>query len=147
MPIKPENRKRYPSDWKAIRTEVLERANNRCEQCQAPNGEMIARGGEDDAGTYMTSDAAVYDAANGALLGAHYRMSDYCVDRMTKIVLTIAHIDHVPENCGGPGNRPNLLALCQRCHLAHDAEHHAANAAATRRSRRAVGDLFEDHAQ
>lgn len=143
MPIKPENRKRYPADWKAIRAEVLERAQHRCEQCQAPNGQMIARGAGDDAGTYMTSEASVFDAATGVMLALCYPMSSYSVDRMTKVVLTIAHLDHVPENCGEPGNRPNLRAWCQRCHLAHDADHHAANAAATRRGRRALGDLFE----
>lgn len=30
-PIKPENRGRYPKDWKAIRAQVLERAGHRCE--------------------------------------------------------------------------------------------------------------------
>ena len=28
MPIKPENKARYPKDWKAIRAEVLERAGS-----------------------------------------------------------------------------------------------------------------------
>ena len=35
------------------------------------------------------------------------------------IVLTIAHIDHTPENCSDY----NLKALCQRCHNQYDAEH------------------------
>ena len=45
MPIKPENQKRYPKDWKAIRERILERANNCCEgspaypDCRAANGE------------------------------------------------------------------------------------------------------------
>lgn len=37
------------------------------------------------------------------------------------VVLTIAHLDHTPENC----DPDNLLAMCQRCHLAYDAESHA----------------------
>lgn len=37
MPIKPENRDRYPKNWDAIRQKVLERANNRCEWCGAEN--------------------------------------------------------------------------------------------------------------
>ena len=37
MPIKPENRARYPADWKAIRARILERARNRCERCDVPN--------------------------------------------------------------------------------------------------------------
>jgi len=56
----------------------------------------------------------------------------------SRVVLTIAHMDHDethmdPERC---------RALCQRCHLSWDAQHHARNAAATRRARLAVGDLF-----
>lgn len=37
------------------------------------------------------------------------------------VVLTIAHLDHMPENC----QRANLKAMCQRCHLVYDQEHHA----------------------
>jgi hypothetical protein len=53
-------------------------------------------------------------------------------------VLTIAHRDHAPENC----DDENLFAAYQRCHLAYDAEHHRRNAPATRRARKATGDLF-----
>jgi hypothetical protein len=63
------------------------------------------------------------------------------------VVLTVAHLDHVPENCGEPRNRPNLKAMCQRCHLTYDAKHHARNAAATARSRRASADLFAVHGE
>lgn len=31
MPIKPENRARYPKTWPAIRERILARAGNRCE--------------------------------------------------------------------------------------------------------------------
>lgn len=44
--------------------------------------------------------------------------------RIIRIVLTIAHLDHQPENCADD----NLRAWCQRCHLAYDAQHHAATA-------------------
>lgn len=38
-----------------------------------------------------------------------------------RIVLTIAHLNHHPEDC-----RPeNLRALCQRCHNQYDAKHRA----------------------
>lgn len=47
------------------------------------------------------------------------------------VVLTVAHLDHDTTN-----NRDsNLLAMCQRCHLNYDAEHHAKNAARTRAER------------
>ena len=138
MPIKPENKARYPNDWPAIRTAILERAGNRCERCKVLNRTRIARGGGDDTGTYMTADAEVYDDTNGMLLTLGYQMSNYHVLRMTDIVLTIAHLDHTPENC----DPANLQALCQKCHLAYDAKHHAASAQQTRRARLAVGDLF-----
>lgn len=38
MPIKTENRHRYPPNWRAIRAAILERAGDRCEQCDVPNG-------------------------------------------------------------------------------------------------------------
>lgn len=31
MPIRPENRDRYPPDWPEIRARILRRAGNRCE--------------------------------------------------------------------------------------------------------------------
>jgi 5-methylcytosine-specific restriction endonuclease McrA len=38
MPIRVENRDRYPADWKAISLAVRERAGQRCEWCPAENG-------------------------------------------------------------------------------------------------------------
>lgn len=142
MPIKPENRARYPHDWKAIRAEILQRAGNRCEKCKAKHMSMIARGGGDDAGTYMTDDALVFDDQNGEQLG-QCRMSEYEVDRMVQVVLTIAHLDHTPEN----NARTNLRAWCQKCHLAYDAPHHAVTAAATRRARCPTPDMFDGEAK
>jgi len=37
-----------------------------------------------------------------------------------KVVLTIAHLNHTP----GDDREENLKALCQRCHLAFDKDHH-----------------------
>lgn len=62
----------------------------------------------------------------------------------SRVVLTTAHLDHQPENNGEPGNRPNLRAWCNRCHLTYDAKHHARTAAATRRAKLGVGDLFQE---
>jgi len=56
----------------------------------------------------------------------------------SRVVLTISHTDHDITN-----NDPtNLRALCQRCHLQHDAKLHAHHAAETRRRKReAAGQL------
>ncbi|MCB1918617.1 MAG: hypothetical protein KDJ28_01400 [Candidatus Competibacteraceae bacterium] len=141
MPIKPENRKRYPDNWQEIRAATLKRAGNACEQCGVPNSIVIARGIDDDAGTFMIADTgAVHDADTGEYRG-RAKGSEYCSRKMIRVVLTIAHLDHTPEH-----NAPeNLRALCQRCHLAHDRDHHQQTAYKTRRRLLALGDLF-DHA-
>ena len=58
------------------------------------------------------------------------------------IVLTIAHLDHVPENCADE----NLRAWCQRCHLRYDAEHHKQTAYRTRKNAALTIDMWADHA-
>lgn len=72
IPIRAENRARYPSDWKDVRRRILERAGNSCEGCGAENDKL-------------------HPITGG------------------KVVLTIAHLDHPPENC----DPNNLLAWCQ----------------------------------
>ncbi len=37
MPIKAENRARYPAHWADLRRAILDRAGHRCEQCRVPN--------------------------------------------------------------------------------------------------------------
>ena len=46
----------------------------------------------------------------------------------SRVILTIAHLDQDVRN----NSQDNLRALCQRCHLTHDARQHAQNAARTR---------------
>jgi 5-methylcytosine-specific restriction endonuclease McrA len=118
MPIRPENKARYPKDWKKIRARILERATidgiPHCEDCGVPNHEWIER---TEAGWKLS----VPD------LGGIY------------IVLTIAHLDHIPEN----NSDDNLRAWCQRCHNRYDAPMRAAGIKARRKALNADGDLFE----
>lgn len=82
MPIRPENKARYPADWK-LRSRFVRhyRAKNRCEWCGAENGKAHPETG-------------------------------------SKVILTAAHVfDKRPE----AASLLNLAALCQRCHLRHDA--------------------------
>lgn len=44
-------------------------------------------------------------------------------DTGSRVVLTVAHLDHTPENC----DPDNLKALCQRCHLHYDRFIHLTN--------------------
>jgi hypothetical protein len=134
MPIKPENRHRYPADWKQIRARILLRANYRCEApgCRAKHG---VTGYWHDSRFTPMPDALWYA---GAKLGDRIACADGNTIKIIKIVLTIAHLDHQPENCADD----NLRAWCQRHHLGYDAKHHAATAAATRRARANTLDLF-----
>jgi len=55
------------------------------------------------------------------------------------VVLTTSHLDHDTSN----NNPANLRAMCQRCHLTHDAELHASNAAKTRRRKQIEAGQLE----
>lgn len=136
MPIRPENLARYPANWASeLRPAILKRAHDRCERCKAKNGEVICR--EMSGKTYMGYDGYVFDAENGDFLG-RARVTDYAAGRYVTVVLTVAHLDHQPENC----DPANLRAWCQRCHLRYDAAHHAETRRATFAARRSDGDLF-----
>jgi hypothetical protein len=139
MPIKPENRARYPSNWQEVRSAILERAGHKCEQCQVGNGERIARGAGPFAGTFQRDTAEVFDAETGEYI-ASVRMSEFQLKNMVTIVLTIAHLDHMPENC----DPANLRALCQMHHLKYDAAHHAETARETRRASLNNLELFKE---
>lgn len=130
MPLTKEQRAAYGPEWPALSLRVRAEAGNRCEQCKAPNGETIARGGDVDAGTYMVENGNVYSEADGSPQGLA-RGSEYDAKRFVRIVLTVAHLDHNPLN----NERSNLKAWCQRCHLRYDAKHHAKNARRTRVAR------------
>ncbi|MFP3986932.1 hypothetical protein U9R90_05395 [Streptomyces sp. E11-3] len=51
------------------------------------------------------------------------------------VVLTVAHLDHQPENV----DPANLMAACQACHLRYDAAHHRETRARTRRTQIEAG--------
>lgn len=130
MPVTKERRGLYPKDWQEISRRIrFERAGGLCENCKAPHGEVIIRyPGESTNWRFIQSP--------------EYDPSDDPLGRGTavKIVLTTAHLNHDPQD-----NRDeNLRALCQRCHLRHDAEHHQQNAARRRRSSKNNLDLFEE---
>lgn len=105
MPIRPDQRALYPADWPAISRRIrYVRAQGRCE-CDGRCG---------------TGHQVRCTAINH---GPHPVTG-------SRVVLTVAHLDHTPENC----DPSNLVAMCQGCHLAYDAEHHAQTRATTRRA-------------
>lgn len=106
MPIRPENLHRYPPNWDTISRHIrFERAAGRCE-CEGECGRLTHVGRCPN--------------RHGAL----------AYDSRKVVVLTTAHLDHVPENC----DFANLRAMCQGCHLHYDRDHHRETAAATRRA-------------
>lgn len=122
MPIKPENKKRYPANWKTeIRPKILARANNCCENCGVPNKSLliyrnnklddIVKPNDFTYDLHKYSGKSWTTCENGKLI--RYRVA--------LVVLTIAHLDHMPENC----NEDNLRAWCQKCHNKYDAKHRA----------------------
>ncbi len=106
MPIKPENAARYPKDWKAISAKIRARAGGQCE-C------------EGECGLHRTHPGP------RRCIERHSEPARWAKGR---VVLTVAHLDHQPENC----DDANLKAMCQRCHLRYDVPHHRATARQTR---------------
>lgn len=105
MPIRPENRDRYPADWPAISERIrFTRAQGRCE-CY----------GECRRGSHA-----------GRCPNVHGQPA---YGTGSKVVLTVAHLNHAPEDC----SEDNLRAMCQGCHLHYDSDHHKQTAARTRR--------------
>ena len=135
MPIRPENRKRYPKDWREISLRIrYERAGGRCE-CTGQCG----------------VDHAVYDGFAGPNVPITQTAADLssgrCIARNGKkhpvtgsnVVLTVAHLDHQPENC----DDTNLKAMCQRCHNRYDAPMRRRGIQERQRAKAAVCDLFQ----
>lgn len=60
-------------------------------------------------------------------------------DTGSRVVLTVAHLNHDEADC----REENLAAYCQRCHLAYDADHHAATRRETARKARADAGQLE----
>ena len=118
MPIRVENLARYPKDWPAISRRIREQAGNCCEQCGVKN---YALGGRGEHGIF--SDALPM-GDNGLHLqwpqpGEYWRCADGQVHRIIRIVLTVAHLDHTPENCCDDNLKPYangaITVTTQRC--------------------------------
>lgn len=124
MPI---NYKDYHPEWKTrIRPDILKREDNCCKNCGVENGRIIHRYGK------ATDDWEYWpegmESEAWSLEGL----------KSTKIVLTIAHLDHNKTH----NEYDNLAALCQKCHLGIDINHHMKNARETRRKNKGLQNLF-----
>lgn len=130
MPISPENKVRYSEDWPAIRAAILERAGHKCERCGVPNYARIVR---------RKDDAAVWELERDLLLAQDHEPDWDAYRAPVKVVLTCAHLNHQPED-----NRlENIQALCNLCHLRHDAVEHVRSRRANRHRRAGQQTLME----
>lgn len=148
MPIKPENKARYPKIWPRMRAEVLERAGYACEgsplypSCRARQY-AVAKWDE-------AAQAWIIDVAPHLKTRTYQDARQICAEnsigweagdpKWIVIVLTVAHLDHDDLETT---RTDRLRALCQRCHLLYDLQQHQANAYQTRRKHKALGDLFD----
>jgi hypothetical protein len=107
MPIRPEMRGFYSSDWPQISRRVrFERAAGVCQGCGRPHGITVR----------CLPDGRWYDATRRTWRNAHGRVArwpdlvEVAPIRHTRVMLAAAHLDHDPRN-----NRlRNLKSLCQR---------------------------------
>ena len=135
MPIRPELRRFYPSNWPEISQRVrFERASGTCQRCGRSHGTMVR----------CLPDGRWFDATQSTWRSGRGHpvrgpdLVEMVEVRETRVILAAAHLDHNPSN-----NRlRNLKSLCQRCHMIHDRPHHLAQRRITYLLRRALGDLF-----
>lgn len=95
------NRHLYPADWEQMAFEIKQAAKWTCEGCGRP----CLRPGESvpDFVQRLSDEMPlwlIYDPAN------HPR----------RFLLSVAHLDHRPQNC----DRANLRAWCCPCHCRYD---------------------------
>lgn len=136
MPIRKEE---YPPNWYAISLSVRTEAGWMCEWCGAPGGKVIrrlAKAEEKELHIGCSKFTKVYQVDWVRIFGDIQAPGSCIVEPvqgmswsrlkfhgLTKIVLTVAHLDRDSKN----NERSNLAALCQRCHLRYDVYQHLAN--------------------
>lgn len=109
--MSPCNYKEYPENWKWLSKQIIADAGDRCELCYAPNHTMVSR-----CKTGMFPWSPLPDKKD-------IEYMDKRSERLTKIILTVHHIDSDKTN----SKKQNLIALCQRCHCRLDLYKHMAN--------------------
>lgn len=102
------NRKLYPKNWDTIAQTIKTEVNWHCESCDRP----CRTPGETDqdlidrlSPTKWGRD--LFDEAMG---------DEQQSPKLKRFTLTVAHLDHIPENC----DRANLKAWCTVCHCRYD---------------------------
>lgn len=125
--MSPWKKSEYPLQWDEIRSRVLARAGNRCEgspkypECRLLNGSVIRR--EKD-GTVRAPTREEWQMIHDKVrLGGYNLAGSIKFHGFTKVVLTIAHVNHDADNWDVKDE--DLKANCQKCHLSRDGQKHA----------------------
>lgn len=142
MPIRPEHRWLYPIDWPEISRIVrFTRAGGRCEHCQRPHGRRATLLLGTD-GVWWDTEIHAWRDGRGRQLRRQPGFVPLDAIGMTRtpVYLATAHLNHDPT-FSGPRWR-NLAALCQRCHMIHDAAEHRRRRWWNAFRQRAIGDFF-----
>ena len=107
----------YPRNWHEISRYIRHvRAGNRCEWCGKPNGvTLFVRSG----GVWYDPDDDCWRDRRGDVTWPLL----HALAGETKVVLTVAHMNHKKHDC----RHENLAALCQACHLRYDLPRHIRN--------------------
>jgi hypothetical protein len=130
MPI---DYKKYPKNWKSeIRPYILNRANHCCEDCGVKNHDTGFRGID---GHFYNDNFIIQQLDLYGIDMFDKHISEKA--KHFKIVLTVAHLDHNLSN----NDYSNLKALCQKCHLNYDKEHHSKNRRKTIKSKKKLVEL------
>lgn len=135
MPIQPEHRWLYPIDWPELSKLIrFGRAKGRCEHCARPHGRRVVHLGD---GRWWDQDQRVWRDGRGRRV--RVRGDDLAaIVRVTRVYIACAHLNHDPTDNASR----NLAALCQRCHMIHDAAEHRRRRWMNAYRRRALGDLL-----
>lgn len=110
------DRSLYPDNWEQIAHDVKQAANWHCEECGRPcrkPGESLQAMKE-----RVQWNGVIEECWPSFELEWQQRevFALYEVPKPTRFVLTVAHLNHNPEDC----RRENLKALCSVCHLKYD---------------------------
>jgi hypothetical protein len=108
----PMNRKLYPKNWDEIARTIKTQVNWHCESCDRPcrtPGE-IDEDLIDRISNYHEWVKDLYEEIQDDEHGVVH------IPKLTRFTLTVAHLDHIPENC----DRSNLRAWCTVCHCRYD---------------------------
>jgi hypothetical protein len=126
MPIRPENKARYPKDWKQISERIrFKRADNRCECTGECGDDHTCEPGNPVYGRRPNRRCTARNYEEHPVTGS-------------KVILTVAHLNHKVEDC----DDGNLKAMCQRCHNKMDAPMRRAGIKKRARETAAIGELI-----